>query len=57
VNTPAKERPIFTIRLRPEPGVDPIHALRHALKRLLRDFGMRAISVDARLEEETTSDQ
>jgi hypothetical protein len=45
------DRPTFVIRLRPEPGVDPVHALRHALKRLLRDYGMRAIAIDARLEE------
>jgi hypothetical protein len=42
--TSARDRPLFTITLRPEPGVDPIRALRHALKRLLRDYGMRAIS-------------
>jgi hypothetical protein len=52
MNTPAKERPVFTIRLRPELGVDPIHALRHALKNLLRSYGMRAVSVDAQTETE-----
>jgi hypothetical protein len=52
-----RDRPTFTVTLRPEPGVDPIHALRHALKRLLRDYGMRAIEIDARIEEETARDQ
>jgi hypothetical protein len=52
VNAPARDRPVFTITLRPEPGVDPVRALRHALKRLLRDFGMRAITIDARLEDD-----
>jgi hypothetical protein len=36
-------RPTFTLRLRPEPGVDPIHALRAVLKALLRTYGMRCI--------------
>jgi hypothetical protein len=35
---PAKDRPTFTLQLRPEPGVDPVHALRSALKRLLRQL-------------------
>jgi hypothetical protein len=46
VNTPTtKDRPTFTVTLRPEKHVaDPVRALRHALKRLLRDYGMRATS-------------
>jgi hypothetical protein len=28
----AKERPTFTLQLRPEPGVDPVLALRSLLK-------------------------
>jgi hypothetical protein len=40
------KRPIFTIRLRPLPGVDGIRALRAALKALLRRFGLQAISVE-----------
>jgi hypothetical protein len=39
-------RPIFTLRLLPEKGVDPIRALRGALKILLRKFGLRAASVE-----------
>jgi hypothetical protein len=42
---PAGERTVFTIRLRAEPNVDPIRALRFALKVLLRRFGLRAISI------------
>ena len=43
----ASDRPTFILRLRPEPGVDPIRALRHVLKRLLRDCGMRCVEVIA----------
>ena len=40
-------QPIFVVRLRPEPDVaDPIRALRHALKELLRWYGMRVIQID-----------
>jgi hypothetical protein len=39
-------RPIFRLRLRPEPHIEPIRALRAALKRLLRDFGLRCVSVE-----------
>jgi hypothetical protein len=39
-------RPTFLLRLQPLKGVDPIRALRHVLKRLLRDCGMRALSVE-----------
>jgi hypothetical protein len=56
MNTPARDRPTFVVVLRPEVGVDPIRALRHALKRLLRDYGMRAMRIDARLEENTNAD-
>ena len=38
-------RPIFIVRLRPQPGVDGIRALRLALKVLLRRFGLKAIDV------------
>jgi hypothetical protein len=37
--------PTFVIRLRAAPKVDPIKALRGALKVLLRRFGLRALSV------------
>jgi hypothetical protein len=40
-------RPRYTIVLEPEKHVaDPIRALRAALKRLLRSYGLRAISVE-----------
>lgn len=41
----SNERPVFTVTLRPEPGVDPLPALRAALKRLLRDHGLRCTHV------------
>jgi hypothetical protein len=36
---------IYVIRLRPQPGVDAIRALRAALTVLLRRFGLRSIAV------------
>lgn len=36
----------FLIRVRPQPGVDPIRALRSLLKLLGRRFGLRAVSVE-----------
>lgn len=44
--TAANTRPIYVIRLRPGPGIDPIKALRFALKLLGRRFGLQAISVE-----------
>jgi hypothetical protein len=41
---PAKDRPTFTLQLRPEPGVDPVLALRAVLKNALRYHGMRCVS-------------
>lgn len=35
----------FVLRLRAEPGRDPIHSMRRLLKYALRQCGMRAISV------------
>jgi hypothetical protein len=43
MSEPAKDRPIFVLRLRAEPGVDPIRSLRALLKVTLRWFGLRAI--------------
>lgn len=43
---PAKERPTFTLELRPEPGVDGVLALRALLKTTLRRFGLRCISAN-----------
>jgi hypothetical protein len=40
------KRPIFVLRLQPLPRVDAIKALRAALKNLLRQFGLRALSVE-----------
>jgi hypothetical protein len=47
---PADRRPVFTVRLGPEPRVDAVRALRHALKVLLRRFGLRAIDVQQERE-------
>src|SRR5262245_31309097 len=38
-------RPIFTIEVRAEPGIDAIRALRLGLKRMLRYYGLRCISI------------
>ena len=43
---PETKRPIFVLRLQPLPRVDAIKALRAALKNLLRQFGLRALSVE-----------
>jgi hypothetical protein len=41
------DRPRYTIVLEPEKHVaDPVRALRAALKRLLRSYGLRAVSVE-----------
>jgi hypothetical protein len=40
-------RPIFVLRLRPERNcVDPIHALRALLKRMLRKYRLRCLSIE-----------
>jgi hypothetical protein len=44
--------PVFIIRLRAEPKVGAIRALRGALKVLLRRFGLRTISVRAESDQE-----
>jgi hypothetical protein len=41
--TPA--RPTFVVHLRPKPGIDPVRALRAALKTLGRRFGFTVTSV------------
>jgi hypothetical protein len=41
----AKARTTYLVRLRAEPGTDPIRALRAGLKVLLRRFGLRAVGV------------
>ena len=41
-----KQRPTFVLQLRAEPHVvDPVRALRRALKILLRRFGLRCLDV------------
>jgi hypothetical protein len=44
-------RPIFVLRVRAEPGVDAIRALRAWLKRGLRDFGLRCVGITPREKE------
>jgi hypothetical protein len=51
------ERPIFVLRLQPLPRVDAIKALRAALKNLLRQFGLRALSVEQETPEERKGEQ
>jgi hypothetical protein len=41
----AVDRPIYLLRLRPEPGVNGTRALRHALKTLLRCYRLRAVDL------------
>jgi hypothetical protein len=43
--SPDHARPTFTVVLRPEPHVDATHAMRGALKVLLRRFGLKCISI------------
>src|SRR5262245_42210855 len=38
-------RPVLVLTVRPEPGIDPIRALRWGLKALLRRFGLRVVSI------------
>jgi predicted small secreted protein len=38
--------------LQPLKGADPVRSLRHALKRLLRDYGQRCLSVQAEARDE-----
>jgi hypothetical protein len=37
-------RPTYALKLRAEPGVDAIHALRAVLKNMLRRYGLRCLS-------------
>jgi hypothetical protein len=46
------ERPIYRLRLQPLPRVDAIKALRAALKSLLRQFGLRALSIEVETQQE-----
>jgi len=47
------EQPIYRLRLRALKDVDPIRALRHVLKRLLRTYGMKCVSVEEEKDNET----
>jgi hypothetical protein len=47
------ERPVYILKIRPEPGVDHIRALRLWLRRGLRIFGLRCVGITPS-EEETT---
>jgi hypothetical protein len=40
-----RDRPTYTIRLRPKPGMDSIRALRCALKYLGRQCGMIVVDI------------
>jgi hypothetical protein len=41
------DRPVFVVRLQAEPHVpDPVRSLRAGLKRLLRGYGLRCISIE-----------
>jgi hypothetical protein len=46
------DRPVFLLRLQPLPGVNPIAALRLALKALLRRYGLGCISIEDQKEGE-----
>ena len=39
------DRRRYVLVLQPEPGVDPIRALRWILKRSLRQFGMKCVDI------------
>jgi hypothetical protein len=43
----------FVIHLRPMPGVDGIHALRHLLKTSLRKYGLRCVLVREQQHEQS----
>jgi hypothetical protein len=48
----AQERPTFVLELCPEPGVDPVRALRAVLKVALRRYGLRCVSARENTEEQ-----
>jgi hypothetical protein len=54
VNSAVNFTPLPIVRLRPLPNVDGIRAIRAALKTLLRQFGLKCLSIEietANLEE------
>ena len=46
MNAGRADRPIFVLRLRPEPGADAIRNLRGLLKIALRRFRLRCIGIE-----------
>lgn len=42
----ASDRPVFCMRVRAEPRVDPIRALRWLLETMLRQYGLRCVSIE-----------
>jgi hypothetical protein len=42
----ARERPIYVVRFRALPDVDPDHALKHMLKGALRLHGLQCLSLE-----------
>ena len=51
------DRPIFTLQFQPEPGVDPIRALRLLLKAASRRYGLRCVNAVAHAETTEGSSQ
>jgi hypothetical protein len=49
-------RPVFALRVQAEPGIDAVRSLRRWLKRGLRDFGLRCVSIEQMKQEETVMD-
>jgi hypothetical protein len=48
-----RARPIFVVRLRAEPDVNPIRTLRAFLKATLRRFGLRCMSINQKVGSDT----
>jgi hypothetical protein len=49
-------RPVFALRVQAEPGIDAVRSLRRWLKRGLRDFGLRCVSIEQLTEESEMAD-
>jgi hypothetical protein len=52
--TCSTERPVFTITLRPEPGVDAVRAIKALLKTALRAYKLRAVRITHASEDAET---
>jgi hypothetical protein len=46
----SRQRPHLTLKLRPEPGVEPYRALRGLLKIALRSFGLCCLRIEEAVE-------